>query len=177
MDTEQHTPIRRTRSGRLRQALTVVSVAAVTAVALAGPAAAEPSPQVKCKSGTGHVICFSLDRLDDGNVAVHLGIDISMSRADAQAIIDHPGEELIAKIIGQDPAFDNTLMSVPVTWSTAGDAGLSAEFDRLATFAQLNEDDGYFDGYIDELFGRIQLTDPRTTQTRTFTSPVITGYY
>jgi hypothetical protein len=68
-------------------------------------------------------------------------------------------------------------MTVPVTWSQAWDGGLSAEMDAIATFQQLNEDDGFFDGYIDELYGRIKLYDPRTLRTRTFTTRVITGYY
>ncbi|GAA0970748.1 hypothetical protein GCM10009555_020160 [Acrocarpospora macrocephala] len=160
-----------TRVGRMLIVLTAVVVAAV---GLAGPASAEPVN--KCKSGSGYTVCFSLDRLNDGNIAVHLGIDVAMSRADAQAIIDHPGEEFSAKIIGDDPVYDNSLVSVPVTWSAAWEGGLSAEFDRLATFAQLNEDEGFFDGYVDELFGRIVLADPRTG-TRSFDSAVITGYY
>jgi hypothetical protein len=100
-----------------------------------------------------------------------------MSRQDAQAIIDSPGEEFSAKIYGDDPVWDNAQVSVPVTWSAAWDGGLSAEMDMVATFAQLNEDDGYFDGYIDELYGQIRLFDPRTQRTRTFTSKVISGYY
>ncbi|WP_336215432.1 hypothetical protein [Nonomuraea sp. LPB2021202275-12-8] len=168
----------RSRVGRASRKLAVVSALAAAALAIAaGPAMAEPNPQVKCTSASTHVICFSLDRLDDGNVAAHLGIDIHMSRADAQAIIDAPGEELSAKVIGADPAFNNSLVSVPVTWSAAGDAGLSAEFDITVPFSVLNEDDGYFDGYIDELFGRIVLVDPRNGAKRTFTSATITGYY
>ncbi|SDJ06301.1 hypothetical protein [Nonomuraea jiangxiensis] len=170
-------PIQRKRSGRIGRMLIVTSAVLVAAVALAGPASADPPPVNTCTGGTGHTICFSLDRQDDGNIAVHLGIDVAMSRADAQAIIDHPGEEFSAKIFGDDPVYDNGLVSVPVTWSAAWDGGLSAEFDRVATFAQLNEDDGYFDGYIDELYGRIELVDFRSGQTRGFNSAVITGYY
>ncbi|WP_219471837.1 hypothetical protein [Nonomuraea rhizosphaerae] len=161
----------------IRRLLIVLSAVTAAAALLTAPASAEPNPVNKCNSGTGFALCFSLDRLDDGNINVHLGIDVHMSRADAQAIIDGPGEEFSAKIIGQDPAFDNSLVSVPVTWSSAWDGGLSAEFDRVATWSQLNEDDGYFDGYIDELFGRIVLRDPRNGQTRTFNSALITGYY
>jgi len=162
---------RAARAGAIAAAATLLAAGA--SVATAGPAAAD---QV-CNSGTGYVTCFSLTRLDDGTIAVHLGIDVTMSRADAQAIIDSPGEEFSASIVGQDPAFDNTQMTVPVTWSQAWDGGLSAEMDAIATFQQLNEDDGFFDGYLDELFGRIKLRDPRTQRTRTFTTRVITGYY
>ncbi|MFI7132716.1 hypothetical protein ACIBQ1_44050 [Nonomuraea sp. NPDC050153] len=157
----------------IRRLAIVLSAAATTAVFLANPASAEPNPVNVCNSGSGFVMWFSLDRIQlGGDINVHLGIDVAMSREEAQAIIDHPGEEFSAKVIGQDPAFDNSLVSVPVTWSTAGDNGLSAEFDMVATWSQLNEDDGY----IDDLFGRIVLTKPNG-QKRTFNSTTIHGYY
>jgi hypothetical protein len=158
-----------------RTAIVLSAVAA--AVCLAGPASAEPNPVNVCNSGSDFTVCFILDRLQlGGDINVHLGIDVAMSREEAQAIIDHPGEEFSAKIIGQDPAFDNSLVSVPVTWSSAWDGGLSAEFDMVATWSQLNEDEGFFDGYIDDLFGRIVLTKPNG-QKRTFDSTTIHGYY
>jgi hypothetical protein len=163
------------RFGRIRRMLIVASAVAV-AVGRPGPASAAPEPETRCTSGSGYAMCFTLARLDDGNIAVHLGIDVAMSRAEAQAVIDHPGEEFSAKIVGDDPVYDNNLVSVPVTWSAAGDGGLSAEFDRLATYGDLNEDDGYFDGYIDELYGHIDLADPRSGH-RGFNSAVISGYY
>ncbi|GAA3794759.1 hypothetical protein GCM10022226_12640 [Sphaerisporangium flaviroseum] len=181
MDTNHgsllRSPIHRMRFALAGRMLIVLSVVAFAGAGLAGPTSARASPELKCKSGTGYAICFSLDRLDDGNIAVHLGIDVDMSRADAQAIIDHPGEEFSAKIRGDDPVSDNNLVSVPVTWSAAWEGGLSAEFDRVATFGQLNEDDGFFDGYVDELYGHIDLADPRSGQTRGFNSVVISGYY
>ncbi|MEV4021017.1 hypothetical protein AB0J35_62140 [Nonomuraea angiospora] len=161
----------------IRRLLIVLAAVATATVFLANPASAEPNPVNVCNSGTGFVMCFSLDRIQlGGDINVHLGIDVAMSREEAQAIIDHPGEEFSAKVIGEDPAFDNSLVSVPVTWSAAGDNGLSAEFDMVATWSQLNEDDGFFDGYIDDLFGRIVLTKP-DGQKRTFNSTTIHGYY
>lgn len=158
---------------RMCQAALALAMSGSVLVVLASPASAE---QI-CNSGNGYVVCFDLTRLDDGNIAVHIGIDVAMSRQDAQSIIDAPGEEFSAAVMGDDPYYDNTQVSVPVTWSAAWEGGLSAEFDRVATFAQLNEDDGFFDGYIDELYARIRLFDPRTQRTRTFTSRNITGYY
>ncbi|MGI5291249.1 hypothetical protein ACQEVF_49185 [Nonomuraea polychroma] len=168
MSTVSRSPIRR---------MLIVLSAVAAAVCLASPASAEPNPVNVCNSGSDFTVCFSLDRLQPGgDINVHLGIDVAMSREEAQAIIDHSGEEFSAKIIGQDPAFDNSLASVPVTWSSAWDGGLSAEFDMVATWSQLNEDDGFFDGYIDDLFGRIVLTKPNG-QKRTFNSTTIHGYY
>lgn len=169
MNTINRSPIRRL--------LIVLSAVATAAVFLANPASAEPNPANVCNSGSGFVMCFSLDRIQlGGDINVHIGIDVAMSREEAQAIIDHPGDEWSAKVIGEDPAFNNSLVSVPVTWSLAGDAGLSAEFDMVATWSQLNEDDGYFDGYIDDLFARLVLTKPNG-QKRTFNSATIHGYY
>ncbi|MFG6200317.1 hypothetical protein [Nonomuraea sp. JJY05] len=169
MNTVNRSPIRRL--------LIVLSAVATTAAFLTNPASAEPNPVNVCNSGSGFVMCFSLDRIQlGGDINVHLGIDVAMSREEAQAIIDHPGDEFSAKVIGEDPAFDNSLVSVPVTWSAAGDNGLSAEFDMVATWSQLNEDDGFFDGYIDDLFGRIVLAKPNGEK-RTFNSITIHGYY
>jgi hypothetical protein len=160
--------------GRVGAALTALAVAAGLMTISAGPAGAD---QV-CSSGSDHVICFNLTRMNGtSDITVHLGIDVHMSRQDAQAIIDSPGEEFSAVVIGDDPVYDNTQKSVPVTWSAAWEGGLSAELDVVATFAELNEDDGFFDGYVDELFGRIRLVDPRTGRVRTFNSPTISGYY
>jgi hypothetical protein len=164
---------RSTRGRRIRRVAAAVTIAGAAVAAMASPASAEQT----CNSGSGYVVCFDLTRLPDGNIAVHLGIDVTMSRQDAQAIIDSPGEEFSAKVYGDDPVWDNAQVSVPVSWSSAWDGGLSAEMDMVATFSQLNEDDGYFDGYIDELYGQIRLFDPRTQRTRTFTSNVISGYY
>lgn len=171
--THSSHPATRRRAGRAGRALAVLGLAGGIVAASANVAGAE----MTCNSGTGYAVCFDLIRLPDGNIAVHLGIDVAMSQQDAQSIIDSPGEEFSAKIYGDDPVWDNVQVSVPVTWSSAWSGGLSAEFDMVATFSQLNEDDGYFDGYIDELYGRISLFDPRTQRTRTFTSKVITGYY
>ncbi|MBO3751831.1 hypothetical protein J5X84_37670 [Streptosporangiaceae bacterium NEAU-GS5] len=170
----------RTRRGRFAGAarkLAVTSALAAATLTLASPAMAEPDPAFECSSSSLHVICFGLDRQDDNTINVHLGIDIHMSRNDAEAILNAPGDELRAKIIGDDPVFDNSLVSVPITWALPGDNGISAEFDINVPWSTLNEDDGYFDGYIDDLFGRITLTDPRNGSTRTFTSPTIHGYY
>ncbi|MFF4618866.1 hypothetical protein [Nonomuraea jabiensis] len=161
----------------IHRLLIVLSAVAPAAVLLANPASAEPNPVNVCNNGSGFVMCFSLDRIQPGgDINVHLGIDVAMSREEAQTIIDHPGDEFSAKVIGEDPAFDNSLVSVPVTWSAAGDNGLSAEFDMVATWSQLNEDDGFFDGYVDDLFGRIVLAKP-DGQKRTFDSTTVHGYY
>jgi hypothetical protein len=158
------------RAGRVAVA---VLVACGAMAVLAGPASAEQ----RCRSGPGYVTCFSLERMNNTNIAVHIGIDVHMSQEDAQAIINAPGEEFSAKVFGDDEFFDNALINVPVTWSAAGTEGLSAEFDTVASWAQLDEDNSYWSGYVDELYASIKLVDPRTTVVRTFNTAIITGYY
>jgi hypothetical protein len=151
---------------------------AVTAFAtlLVGSASAD----MTCKSGNGAVNCFSTEPSGDWTLRdwhVHIGIDVTMSQQDAQAIIDSPGEEFSAKVIADDPSFDNFLFYVPVTWSASWAGGLSAEFDIVVDGSRLNEDDGWFEGWLDEVYAKISLYDPRSGVTRTWTTNVIVQYY
>jgi len=159
------------RTGIRRAARVVGTVAiALGAVTVTAHAA---SAATTCKSQVGSVNCFSVDAVGNNDYRVHFGIDVDMSRQDAQTFIDHPGEEFSAKLFGDDPVWDNALKNVPVTWSAAWDGGLSAEFDVVVDGAVLDEDS---DGR-DELYGRVRLWDPRTNTTRTFYTNVLTGHY
>ena len=73
-------------------------------------------------------------------------------------------------------SYDNAIVAIPVTWSAAWEGGLSAEFDYVATFMQLNEDDSYFDNF-DDLYVRIRLYDPRLNVIRTYYTSTLHGYY
>lgn len=123
-----------------------------------------------CSSGSKHVICFSIIHVGGDQYDVHVGIDITMSRADAQAIIDQPGDPVDAWAMGDDPFFDNAEFRIPLTWVAAGDGGLGAEFDIRVPYAALDEDS---DGG-DELFARVRLFDQRVS-TRTFTSRTLSS--
>lgn len=117
-----------------------------------------------CSSGSKHVICFSITKVGSDAYDVHVGIDITMSRSDAQAIIDQPGDPIDAWAMGAD-WFDNAEFRIPLSWVAAGDGGLSAEMDIRVPYAALDEDS---DGG-DELYARVRLFDQRTS-TRTFRS-------
>lgn len=125
-----------------------------------------------CKSNSEHVICFSITPAGGDQYDVHVGIDIFMSRADAQAIIDQDGDPADAWAMGDDPWFDNAEFRIPLTWAVAGDEGFSAEFDIRVPYAALDEDS---DGG-DELYARVRLFD-RRAGTRTFTSPTLYSPY
>jgi len=122
-----------------------------------------------CRSGSLHVICFSIDKVGSDAYAVHVGIDIRMSQGDAQLIIDQPGDPVDAWAMGDD-WFDNAEFRIPLTWVAAGPDGLGAEFDITVPGVALDEDP---DGG-DELYARVRLFDQRTS-TRTFTSGVLTS--
>jgi hypothetical protein len=181
---------------RLGRFLVVLALTVGALAAVAAPARAEcwlsedgfTYTCMECRHGTGYwyplteyvqyFTCLTLAHHTSGLIDVHIGIDVYMSQQDAQAIINYsPGEEFSAKIFGDDPSYDNALINVPVTGVSAWEGGLSADFHSVATFQQLNEDNGYFDGYVDELYGRISLYDGRWNRTRTFYTSTISGYY
>jgi hypothetical protein len=120
-----------------------------------------------CRSEAGrYIVCFSISQVGVGpSFTVHVGIDITMSRQDAQNIIDAPGQEFSATLYGEDTFYDDTLKAFPVTWSAAWDGGLSAEFDVHASAELLNED---WEGMDDEIFAVVRLYVPSTGKTRTF---------
>jgi len=120
-----------------------------------------------CKSqANNYIVCFSIRQNGVGpDFTVHVGIDVNMSRQDAQNIIDAPGQEFSATLYGEDSFFDDTLKAIPVTSSWAWDGGLSAEFDAYASAALLDEDST---DPTDEIFARVKLRIPSTGGTRSF---------
>jgi hypothetical protein len=119
------------------------------------------------KQADSYIVCFSIEHvgLAGPNFTVHIGIDVTMSRQDAQNIIDAPGQEFSATLYGEDPVFDDTLKAIPVTSSGAWDGGLSAEFDTSATAELLDEDSS---DPTDEIFARVRLRIPSAGATRSF---------
>jgi hypothetical protein len=157
--------------------LMAVAAAAVVAVPItgAGAASAATAPSVlgvvyapPCRSqANSYIVCFSISQvgLAGPNFTVHVGIDVTMSRQDAQNIIDAPGQEFSATLYGEDPVFDDTLKAIRVTSSWAWDGGLSAEFDTPASAELLDEDSS---DPTDEIFARVRLRIPSTGATRSF---------
>ena len=119
-----------------------------------------------------YVECIQISTYGVRDFKVHLGIDVSMSRQDAQNILDHQGEEFSARLYGDDGWWsdDDDLGAVPVTWSAAGDGGLSAELDSVAPRGRLDEDRDE-----DEVYAIISLYVPSSGITRTFRSDTVHG--
>jgi hypothetical protein len=171
MFTSVHGPPGRLKR-RLRRTLRVAAVPAVAIALLAGvmaaPAFAEPACGGKVDVS---YTCLWIDPVQEG-YKIHIGIDVHMSQEDAQAILDAPGDPFRARLMGSDPLFDDELFTLRLTGQGASaESGLSADFDYVASRSQLNEDDDFLDD-VDDVFGKVDLVDPFTGDTRTFDSPM-----
>jgi hypothetical protein len=169
--TTTATPSRARRVGR------AFGVAALTLGAVAGTATAASAQEVQktvCRNDYSQANCFYITPAGNNDYDVHVGIDVYMSRAEAQGIIDAPGDPFSVTLMGDD-YYDNALKNIPLTWVLAGDGSLSAEFDVRVDGAVLNEDDDFWDR-TDELYARIRFFDPRSG-TRTFYSGNLSGRY
>lgn len=103
---------------------------------------------------------------------VHVGIDVTMSQADAQNIIDGGGG-ITARMYGSDSIFDDNLQGVTRTSMSAWEGGLSANFDRSICGGVLDEDP---EGE-DEVYALASLYDPRSGRTRTFRSEEVEAFF
>jgi hypothetical protein len=148
----------------------VLGVVMGMSFATAGAAmAATFEPPCKSQSNS-YIVCFSIKQSGVSNFFdVHVGIDVYMSQQDAQNIIDAPGEPFVAKLMADDPFFDNFIEWIDVSWVATWERGLSAEFDGAARADQLDED---WDGH-DEVFARVVLNIQSSDITRTFDSNVV----
>jgi hypothetical protein len=144
-------------------------VAGATLALTATSASAWSLPSV-CAGDSEKTVC--LEGYTPGNhmIQVHVGIDVYMSRQDAEAILAQAGSAFSAAMIGDDPSYDNFLTYVNLTWEAAWDGGLSAEFDQLIPASLLDEDSSWFDNR-DEVYARVSLYDARSGTTRVFNTP------
>ncbi|MGD9754712.1 MAG: hypothetical protein AB7W59_27290 [Acidimicrobiia bacterium] len=127
---------------RARIALAGLAVSTALVGALAQPAAAYGG----CESDGTVVVCVTINSAGTGAYDVHIGLDVRMSQAEAQAIIDeHGNESAVAVMFGRDYFTSENLFDVEATWVAAGPNGFSAELDRRVLQSQLNEDDDFWD--------------------------------
>jgi hypothetical protein len=103
---------------------------------------------------------------------VHVGIDVNMSQQDAQNIIDGGGQ-ITARMYGSDSFFDDNLQGVTLSWVSAWEGGLSAEFDRSISGGVLDEDP---EGE-DEVYALVSLYVPSSGNTRTFRSDEVEAFF
>jgi hypothetical protein len=149
-------------------------IAASALAVIASAASAEMACNAPPEGGSN--TCLTIEPQGNHYVyPVHVGIDIQMSRQDAQTIIDENGrgwgQPLAALIMAHDhddPADDTTgLFELHPIYVTAWDGGLSAEFSLQVGAEAFDEDK---DGE-DEVCARVILYfDPHTNQERIFHS-------
>lgn len=143
------------------RSMLVVALVALGAITVS---AATASADQTCTGNTRYDICLWIRPIGGDMYNVHVGFDYKIGRADAQAIIDQPGDPVDAWIMGDDPFFDNAEFNVPLQVVSAADFGLSADFDINVPYAALDEDS---DGG-DELYARVRVFDNRTAGDETF---------
>ncbi|MEV4891183.1 hypothetical protein AB0K48_17515 [Nonomuraea sp. NPDC055795] len=161
-----------TMSRRLVAAISVLTATIATLMLFVAP----PANAQSCRTDKNAVICLGITKAGPGIWDVHIGIDVTMSQSDAQAIIDAPGEPFSAKTFGEDPAFDNALFSVPVSWVSAWSGGLSAEFDIRVGGNRLDEDNSWTDNK-DDVYAKVWLVDARINRTHEYRSVTLHEHY
>ncbi len=153
---------RRWRTARrtLIAAGAVLGTAGATLAVTSSQASAVSLPTV-CTSGPGYAICLSGYTPGNHMIQIHVGIDVYMSRQDADNILAQWGDAFSARMWGADPSYDDWLDApLTLTWEASWDGGISAEFDTLVPASKLDEDDSWFDNK-DDLFARVTLHDFR----------------
>ena len=138
-----------------------------------------PQPQKwgpACNYPAGSNTCLTIEWLYQNIFSVHVGIDISMTRQEAENHIRRmEGSPLIAYLVGDDGKglLDEIRVHIPKTWTRATDDGLSAEFDLRVGEPALDEDK--MNEGLDEVYALVELVEPRGK--RRFTSGVIAASF
>jgi hypothetical protein len=161
---------------RIRHRLTrSFAVLLATAAALVGFTTPAHASDPKCNFIEGRRnVCLFIDQLPDGRWAVHVGIDINMTRRQAEAIVGTGNSPFTAEIRGDDgdESEDDYQFGLPLTRLVATDKGLTGEFDLQVDGSALDEDDG-----TDEIFARVHYALPNGTRIFTYDTPNFVGNF
>jgi len=162
MSGETPVAIRQVIRRSILRRILIVGAATVSMVGVvAGPASASQT----CSGLVASNVCLGIWPLGNGNYAVHVGIDDRVSRSDAQAIIDQPGDPFYVVVVDDS---GNPLFIVPETdIGASAESGLSADFDTVVVPGQLGGR---------TVRARVRLDD-RRAGTRFFTSPRLSSPY
>ena len=142
------------------------------AIMLTGSAASADGPACHYDSQRNACLWITETWPGSGEYAVHIGIDVYMSQQQAQDIIDRGGT-LSAKVMGDDPSYDDLLFHLDVMSMGAVPHGLSAEFRTSRVPGSWLDED--WEGR-DEVYATVVLTNPGRSP-RSFSTGQLTGYF
>jgi hypothetical protein len=173
------------RSRIKRRVLTALSmVMAPLVIVPTASAASAVEVERQCKTTSEYNLCLTVAWLVEGKYSVRVGIDYRrIKKADAQKIIDAPGDPFMyGLLLGDDPVDNDFLGYLPqVDRLTATEEyGLSGEFYKVFKSSDLNEDPepkpGFTGGARDEIFADFYFYDHRTGTYRHFVTPNVNTY-
>jgi hypothetical protein len=141
------------------------------ALALTGSAASADGPACRYDSQRNACLWVTETWPGSGFYAVHIGIDVYMNQEQANDILARGGG-FSAKVMGDDPSYDDLLFHLDVLSQGVAPHGLSAEFHTTVPGSWLDED---WDGR-DELYATVVLTNPGWSP-RSFTTGQLTGHF
>jgi hypothetical protein len=171
---------RTTLMGRGLQVVLAMGIAVGATLASPGVASATDTGVRSCRSDAGHIDCFEITWAGGHGFHIYVGIDVYMSRQDAEALAAQPSSAF-AYIRASDTGPDNTLFALRPTRIEAWDRGLAAEWDtRLYNSGglpaeRLDEDSWPDEG--DEVYALIKLYDARTGTYRTWETNIVNEYF
>ncbi len=176
----KHTATKHPRGWR-RRAMGALGALVIAGSALAVTASTASATQAcNWPREGGSNTCLTIAPTNTVRCPIHVGIDVQMSRQEAQALMDAEGGNPFGTMLmandHDDPYRDTAgLFEVFMApgWPKAGDEGLSAEFYREVTYRDVDEDK---DG-SDEVYARVALHDPRYPKPRLFHSGIIKDNY
>jgi hypothetical protein len=166
--------LQRQWSALARRAVPAMAALAIVpgAIVLTGSAASADGPA--CRYDSQHNACLWIAETwpGSGDYAVHIGIDVYMSQAEAWDI-QNRGGAFSAKVMGDDPSYDDLLFNLDLLSQDVAPHGLSAEFHTSRVPGEWLDED--WEGR-DEVYAKIILTTPGRSP-RTFTTGQLTGYF
>jgi hypothetical protein len=103
---------------------------------------------------------FSVQQIGDGNTLVTVEVMANMTQSSAREFIDHPGEEAIFRLWGDDPDSDDQLAEKrpDVVWASSQGLGLRGAF--TVPWSTLDSEDSPIEA--DEWYAGIRLQDVRS---------------
>ena len=166
--------LQRRWKGLARRAVPAMAGLAIVPAAIVLTATAGHADGPACHYDSQHNACLWITETWPGSgfYEVHIGIDVYMNPAQAQDIVARGGG-FYAKVMGDDPSYDDLLFYLDRLSQDVAPHGLSAEFHTSRIPGSWLDEDG--DGR-DEVYATVVLTNPGRSS-RSFNSGQLTGSF